>query len=278
MRLPLDLSQMSVLIARMGDALFALPATAARSLARLVPSQIVDVDGLLHVRDQEVLVPLCNLAATLALQDTNPSSQGDSRYFVLDTTERVVAFRVDDFEEVDDHIVKPVGDRAEVPLMQAALVMADGRVAPVLNAQDLARRALPEMTTGVVNAPEPPRQRRVLVVDDSVTTRQLVGTILRSDGYAVESVAHAADAWRQIESERFDVLVTDIEMPHMSGFELLHRVRNTKSVQNLPVVLVTGLDRESERRRALDLGANAYIVKARFDQRLLLDTLQALLP
>jgi two-component system chemotaxis sensor kinase CheA len=190
----------------------------------------------------------------------------------------VVAFRVDDFEEVDDHIVKPVGDRAEVPLMQAALVMADGRVAPVLNAQDLARRALPEMTTGVVNAPEPPRQRRVLVVDDSVTTRQLVGTILRSDGYAVESVAHAADAWRQIESERFDVLVTDIEMPHMSGFELLHRVRNTKSVQNLPVVLVTGLDRESERRRALDLGANAYIVKARFDQRLLLDTLQALLP
>ena len=118
---------------------------------------------------------------------------------------------------------------------------------------------------------------RVLVVDDSVTTRLLEKGILENNGYEVALAVDGVDALEKLANGRFDLVVSDVEMPRMNGFEFTRRLRREEAHRELPVILVTSLSSEEDRKTGVEAGADAYIVKGAFDQGNLIATIRQLL-
>jgi CheY-like chemotaxis protein len=154
-------------------------------------------------------------------------------------------------------------------------VLEDGRVVllPELN---FLQRALRAASSGAASSARPAareiRQDRVLVVDDSPVVRDLVSEILSGAGLSVETAEDGAVAWESIQRQEPDLVVSDVEMPRMTGLELLGHVRTR--TQRLPVVLLTTRGSLEDRRRATTLGANAYLVKTDFQSDKLLDVVR----
>ena len=122
-----------------------------------------------------------------------------------------------------------------------------------------------------------PAPARLLVAEDSPTTRVLLRHILESAGYAVETAVDGLDAWARLRGAHFDALVSDVSMPGLDGFALCERVRADSELKRLPVVLVTSLQSAREKERGLHAGAHAYLSKGAFDQDALLSTLRRLI-
>ena len=115
------------------------------------------------------------------------------------------------------------------------------------------------------------------MVDDSITARSLLKTILESAGYLVRTAVDGAEAYATIRESAFDVVVSDVDMPRMNGFDLCRKVRGWPGTADLPIVLVTTLDSREDREQGIDAGANAYIAKSGFDQSNLLEVVGRLL-
>jgi two-component system chemotaxis sensor kinase CheA len=149
----------------------------------------------------------------------------------------------------------------------------------ILNTGDLIKsaarvEALPRREAAAAEVPT--RQKSILLAEDSITARMLLKNILEGAGYHVRAVVDGLEAWTALKSEPFDVLVSDIQMPRLNGFDLTARIRADQKLSDLPVVLVTALSSREDRERGIDVGANAYMVKSSFDQSNLLDVVQRL--
>jgi two-component system chemotaxis sensor kinase CheA len=138
-------------------------------------------------------------------------------------------------------------------------------------------------TSGAASPPKavPAREvaapsKKVLVVEDSITSRMLLKAILESAGYEVKTAVDGMEAFTILRESRFDLVVSDVEMPRLNGFDLTARIRADARLGELPVVLVTALESREERERGIDVGANAYIIKSSFDQSNLLEVARSL--
>ncbi|MEP7121228.1 MAG: response regulator [Byssovorax sp.] len=276
---PFDLSIVRGLIVRAGEAVFVIVTTAIVRLQRVASAELRAASGRLYLQDASGLVPLADLDAVLGLARrarTAAIDDGPRPCVVLAAGDRRVALRVDALIEERDVVIRPLGARVRrSAFVSGATVIGDGEVAPVLDVADLVRLARPAQT---VEAVEARQRKRVLVVDDSVTTRQLERSILEAAGYEVDVARDGQEAWDRLAAgEMFDLVVSDVEMPRLDGFQLVARVRAAARTARLPVVLVTARDSDADRHRALEVGASAYVVKGGFDQEALLDILEQLL-
>jgi two-component system chemotaxis sensor kinase CheA len=163
--------------------------------------------------------------------------------------------------------------------VSGASVLASGEVVPILNVPDLVASAerIRAVSKAKAKSDKDERQRRVLIAEDSITSRMLLKNILESAGYDVTTAVDGAEAFASLRSEDFDVLVSDVEMPRMDGFELTERVRADARLAQLPVILVTALGSREHREKGIDVGASAYIVKSSFDHSNLLETVERFL-
>lgn len=275
--LPIDLSVLRGLVVRTGETLAVLPTTAVVRLRRVRTSLIRSIEGRAHVDELGATLPLVQLGALLRRErSAGVSRPGDVVWYaVIGAGERAVALEVDAFLDERELVVRrPSARLRRVPFVSGLTVLDAEDVAVVLDVQDLvsmgqARTVLPPA--------DPGKNVRVLVVDDSITTRQLVRSILDAAGYEVQVAADGEQAWNVLTESSVDLVVSDVDMPRMDGFQLLSRVRSERRLAKVPVVLVTALEQEADRQRAFDLGASAYIVKAGFDQDELLSTIEELL-
>lgn len=278
---PLDLSVMRGVVVRVRDVRAVIVSTVVAGLRRVAASDLRTIEGHLYLEEAGALLPLADLDETLGFAPATAPTRPEgarSPCVILAVGERRVAFRVDALLEEREVVVKPLNARVRrSAFVSGAAVFGDGEVVIVLDAADLTRIARPA-AGAESSAGTRVQRRRVLVVDDSVTTRQLERTILESAGYDVTVAADGQAAWELLAAdERFDAVVSDVEMPRLDGFQLLSRVRSTARLAATPVLLVTALAQPADQQRALDLGASAYVVKSRFDQDELLETLDQLL-
>src|SRR5262249_49724937 len=130
------------------------------------------------------------------------------------------------------------------------------------------------MVRAAATAAEPAAAKSILVVEDSITSRMLIKGMLESAGYRVKTAGDGMEAFASLRADRYDLVVSDVEMPRLSGFDLTAKIRADKKLAELPVVLVTALESKEDRERGIDVGANAYIVKSRFDQSDLVDAVR----
>jgi two-component system chemotaxis sensor kinase CheA len=121
------------------------------------------------------------------------------------------------------------------------------------------------------------RKYRILVVDDSLTTRSLEKNILEANGFEVKLAVDGLEAFELLRVEQPDLVISDVSMPRMTGFQLLEQMKKTASLAKIPFILVTSLESREEQQLGLSLGADAYIVKRKFDQRQLLDVIREIL-
>jgi two-component system chemotaxis sensor kinase CheA len=166
-------------------------------------------------------------------------------------------------------------------LASAGTILPSGRIAPVLNPTNLLRAALHRPAGAALpeaaDAGAVKTKKRILVVDDSVTTRTLEKSILEAAGYEVTAAADGVAAWHLLQERGADLVVSDVEMPRMDGFELTEAVRASPRFRELPVVLVTSRESDDDRARGVAVRADAYLGKSAFDQRNLLETIAQLL-
>lgn len=192
---------------------------------------------------------------------------------------RKIVFGVDEIFGEEDVLVKGLGPQLKkVRNISGAAVLGTGRPVPIINIPDLLRSAVKAGGSPQLKA-EPRaavKKRSVLVAEDSITSRMLLKNILETAGYAVMTAVDGVDAWTLIKTEKFDIIVSDVEMPRMDGFELTARLRADKDCSEIPVVLVTALETREDRERGIEAGANAYMIKSSFNQNNLIEIIKRL--
>ena len=162
-----------------------------------------------------------------------------------------------------------------VPCISGATILGSGRVVPILNVNDLLTSSLDVSVQALGLRPVEGEgvKRSILVAEDSITSRMLLKSILEGAGYRVQTAVDGSEAFTTLKTREFDLVVSDVEMPRMDGFELTRKIRSHKKYADIPVILVTGLETREDREKGIDAGANAYIVKSSFDQSNLLEVI-----
>lgn len=284
-KLPLSLATFRGVVVRVLERLFIFPTANVERVIRVSDVDIKTVENRKTTVLDGRVVALVHLADILGLNGqseiTNP---GDALPAVILTIEeKRIALLVDEILGEQEVLIKSMGRQlARVRNISGAAILGNGKVVPILNPGDLMKSAA---TTGISAkksvsasvAPKKGRRQAVLVVEDSITARSLLKGILESAAYDVKIAVDGVDGFTQLRSGEFDLVVSDVDMPRMNGFDLTAKIRADKKLAELPVVLVTALDSREDRERGIDVGASAYIVKSSFDQSNLLEVIRRLI-
>lgn len=280
---PLTLTTVRALLALSAGHVFAFDTAVVEKVIGIRAGDIRMAEGREVILDGGASVPVSPLAAILGLRGKEAARAGGGVPVVLlRVSGRRAAVSVDGLDDVQEVVVKSMGDRLKrVRFASAAAVLPSGKVAFLLSAAEVVREAsgrTPEaILASALSVPSAERRKRILLVEDSVTTRALERSILEAAGYEVTAVADGAEAWEELQSHGADLVVADVEMPRLDGIALTETVRSSRRFQGLPVILVTAMESERDRARGIEAGADAYILKSTFDQRHLLETIGQLL-
>ncbi len=278
---PLTLTKLKALFVSAADQVFAFASTSVEKLLRVAPEEILSVEGQDVLSLDRRLIPIVPLSETLGLPCCPRAAQAKLSIVVVAQGACRLALVVDELLREQEVVVTTLGERLKrVKNISGATILPDGNIALILNTGEiLGNRADGRQTRKSLRPVESSitKKRRLIVADDSLTTRILESSILEAAGYEVATALDGADAWELLKNQGADLLVSDVEMPRMDGFTLTETVRGSKDWKELPVILVTGLGKDHERARGLKVGASAYLVKSDFDQTELLDTIAQLL-
>jgi len=260
--------------------LLVLPTLHVERVLRVRPEDVRSVEGREVISLEGKPVALVRLADVLELPSPpHADTAGGMPVLVLGTAEQRIGFGVERVLDEQEVLVKQLGKPLlRVRNVSGATVLGSGRVAPVLNVADLLKSARKAGAALRFTLPErAPHKGDILLAEDSITSRLLLKGILESAGYRVRTAADGLEAFNLLHREKFDLLVSDVEMPGLNGFDLTARVRAEAALAELPVVLVTALETPEDRLRGMEAGAHAYLVKSSFDQSDLLATVGRLL-
>jgi two-component system, chemotaxis family, sensor kinase CheA len=289
--LPTTLANFRGVLVALGDRQFVLPSRNVERVARIAVDSIRTVENREAIELAGQAVALVRLSEILALPAADSGAGGDAAQdaserlsvAVLASAGKRIAFAVDAVLGDQEVLVKGLGPQLQrVRFVAGATVLGAGTLVPILSVPDLFIAALsakvsrrPGAAAGALHAPA--ARRSLLVVEDSITSRALLKNILESAGYAVTTAVDGVDALTLLRTGPFDLVVSDVEMPRMDGFDLTARIRQDKKLAELPVVLVTALESRQHKERGIDVGANAYLVKSSFDQSNLLEVIRRLI-
>ncbi|MDD5627534.1 MAG: hybrid sensor histidine kinase/response regulator [Elusimicrobia bacterium] len=282
LRLPLTLSVMKAVIAEISGQPYAFPLSRTSRCLRVPRDQVVLEDGLPCLETEEGRVRLVRAAEVLELPGPGAADGAVSAVVIGDGAGRC-ALEVDRLLGERRIAVRPLDSRlGKVQDVSAAAVLDDGTPVLILDAEDLLRSAELAGTrdrTGDDGAGRagPRAARRVLVVDDSPTVREVERQILEKAGYEVDMSINGMDAWNAIQSAHYDAVISDIDMPRMNGLELVRRIRGDQRRPRLPVVIVSYKDSPGDRERGLEAGADLYLSKSSFQDDTLLRAVQEFL-
>lgn len=278
--LPLTVATLRGVLVRAGDQLFIIPAAGVERVVRVANTDIRTVENRETIPLDGQTVSLVWLSDVLELPQATGESPSNVQAVVVGLGVDRIAFRVDAVLGEQEVLVKGLGRQlARVRNVAGASVLGTGQVVPVLSVPDLMRSATkstPQVALAAETMPEKAK-RSILVVEDSITSRTLLKNILEAAGYKITTAVDGIDAYTTLKTATFDLIVSDVDMPRMDGFDLTARVRADKQLSALPVVLVTALESRQHRERGIDVGANAYIVKSSFDQSNLLEVVRRLI-
>ena len=282
LHVPVSLTRLSVVTLRIGDEHYAVPSSMVERMETISLDAIYMAQGneMLNINDRPI--PLIALGSILDTPLIDARGK-DIKIIALKAAERVVAFEVDELFNEVELVLKPLGrELVNAPFVAGAAILGSGDVIIVLDANDVVRRAIgsnlqPRQRPMVRSEDISTRPVRILVVDDSITTRTLEKNILEAVGFEVHVAIDGAEAWSRILDIAPDIIVSDVEMPNMNGLELTRSLKSSPETRDIPIILLTSLGKPEQREAGLSAGADAYLIKSRFDQTDLLETIQSII-
>lgn len=298
-KIPLTLVTSHVLIFEVEDTRYSIPFSAIDRTVRFTEEEIRKTGNRDMILVNDNPIPLFRLASVLEnpaqklielgikqkpVSRIELSKEVDEKIYynaiVLNITGNQAAFLVDRLVDEQEVVVKSLGRQLKrVRNVAGVTMLGDGSLSIILNPSDMIKSVQLDTSRFLLKRKtRADREKpKILVVDDSITTRTLEKNILESAGYDVTIATDGLQAYDKLMGSRFDLIVSDVEMPNMTGFQFAEKVRGTPSVQEIPFILVTSLESEEDKRRGIEVGANAYIVKGAFDQKNLLETIERLI-
>ncbi len=300
-RLPFTLAMNRALMIRVGEDVYAIPLNQIEGIVRISPYELEnyfadDSPPFMYARQSYELDYAGNFVHGQRLPSHLMSQQTPLPVLLIRSTEHQVAILVDGLVGSREVVVKSVGPQlATVAGISGATILGDGSVVIILDVHSLIRAAhlqrqhrllerrarveadLPEIAP---QAPEPAVEEKrvplVMVTDDSVTVRKVTTRLLERSGYEVMTAKDGVDAVAKLEERRPDLMLLDIEMPRMDGFEVASHVRHDSRLKNIPIIMITSRTGEKHRERAFEIGVDRYMGKP-FQEGELLETIQELL-
>ncbi|MGX5830182.1 hybrid sensor histidine kinase/response regulator [Mesorhizobium sp. 43Arga] len=278
LQLPLTLSVLRTLLVDVDGEPYAFPLAGISKTLKLQRTQINLLQGRPHFRLNDRQIGL--VTAREVLNRGEPGVEPDDLSVVVVDAGRGAAYGliVDRFLGERELVIRPLDPRfAKIKDISAAALMEDGSPVLIFDVDDLIRSVEKLASSGGFRAlrraaggPEPGKRKRVLVIDDSLTVRELQRKMLGNHGYEVEVAVDGMDGWNAVRSGLFDLVVTDIDMPRMDGIELVTLIRKDAHLKNTPIMIVSYKDREEDRSRGLDAGADYYLTKGSFQDEALI--------
>lgn len=284
LEMPLSLSVVRSLLVEVQGDIYAFPLAYVNHALQVRSEDIEQLEGHQHFRFQDRQIGLVSARQILRGGEPAPGAETVAVVVVGDHDLRY-GIAVDRYVGERTLVVQPLDPRlGKVQDVMAGALMDDGTPLLILDVEDMLLSVQKLIEGGrltrvdgggpVVQAR---RRKRVLVVDDSLTVRELERKLLLNRGFEVAVAVDGMDGWNMLRGEDFDLVVTDVDMPRMDGIELVTRIKADPRLQSLPVMVVSYKDREEDRRRGLDAGADYYLAKGSFHDDALLDAVEDLI-
>jgi two-component system chemotaxis sensor kinase CheA len=284
--LPVTLATFKGILVRLGAQFFIIPTNSVERAIRIRQHDIKSVESKQMILLNNESVALVRLGDLLGVT-VRKASKNDEHpipVLIISMSGKRIAFMVDEVLDEQEGLVKELGSPLiHVKNIAGVTISGSGMVVPILHVGELMDEAihaaakLEIMDLAGEEAKEQLSQQVILIAEDSITSRSLLRNILESAGYMVKTAVDGFEAFQLMQKESFDLVVSDVEMPRMNGFELTARIREHGEMAEIPVILVTALDTADDRKKGMDAGANAYIVKSDFEQSNLVDTVHRLI-
>jgi two-component system sensor histidine kinase and response regulator WspE len=283
LQLPLTLSVLRTLRFEVKGQSYALPLTRINRVLSVRPDEVRVVEDRQYVRFGEQNIGLVDATQVLDLATAERPS-GNLRVVVLSDRLNCYGLVVDRLIGERDLVVIPLPGRlGKVPNVIAGAILDDGSPVAILDSEDLVRSIDNLLTRGSLmklgwhERAERAVRKRVLVVDDSLTVREVERRLLENHGYEVVVAVDGMDGWNALQSSRFDLVVTDVDMPRLDGIELVKRIKGAAPTTSIPVMIVSYKDQDEYRTRGLVAGASYYLTKSSFHDETLVSAVRDLI-
>jgi two-component system sensor histidine kinase and response regulator WspE len=274
LQLPLTLSVLRTLVAEIGGEAYAFPLSRIERVLRVPADAIESLEGRQHITVGDQQVGLVVASQLLELEGVAAVHGEDASVIVLGERKERYGLVVDRFLGEKELVIRPLDPLlGKIRDISAAALLEDGSPVLIIDTDDLIR-SIENLAAGgrlsQVTRSEALKQKSVLVVDDSLTVRELERKLLDSHGYRVDVAVDGADGWNAARAGTYDLVVTDVDMPRLDGIELVTRIRGDARLKATPVIIVSYKDREEDRQRGLEAGADYYLTKGSFQDDSLL--------
>ncbi len=288
--LPITISIFKVILVESNEMVFAVPMASITKCLNIDSDEISTIEGKMAIELNDHIIPVVDLQDILQLpvvKYINNSSKKLSRdkdkvsLFILSSLSSQIGFIVDKIIGDREVFIKNLGNHiGKVDNISGAAILENGQAIVTLDTTELivnstlvrSRTAETKLTSSKDES-----QKQVLIVDDSFSTRELTKNILETHDYLVDSAIDGLDAMDKVAQKSYDLIVTDIQMPRMDGFEFCETIKNNDEYKEIPIIIVTTLEKEEDKRRGIEVGAAYYIVKSNFKQETLLEAIERLI-
>ncbi|HOI58809.1 MULTISPECIES: chemotaxis protein CheW [unclassified Methanoculleus] len=278
---PVRMTTLRGLLVRSERQVYVLPIQQVKQVLRVRPDSLAISRSRPTIRVSGETIEVIRLTDALGVPAAGPAPEKGrpTPLVIIAYGAGQIACMVDEVIRVQEIVVRPLGSQLRsVRRIEGAVILGDGSVALVLDPLELIQDAM--QADRPAPAPRLPGEtgQRILVVEDSITSRVLLQTVLERAGYRVETAADGVDALARFKQHEFDMLVSDVDMPRMNGFSLIEKIRaEARQTADLRVVVVTSLDSPEDREQGKAVGVDAYIVKSSFETKGFLETIRRLM-
>ncbi len=279
-RLPLTLAVMRILLVTVSGFKFAIPLNMVNEIVRIQKSEIIEVVNKRAISLRDQIIPLGNLDELLKVPVTDKTESDEILIVMVSMGNESLGLIVDSIISEEDMEIKSLPTHMKNNEMVSGVTLSGkNEIVLVLHVPKLFSLAKEiQGTKKEAEVKEVEQQSaRILVVDDSLSTREIEKNILESYGYQVDVASDGIEGLEKAKARIYDMIITDIEMPRMDGFSLTENLRNETQYEHTPIIIVSSREKEEDKRRGMQVGADAYIIKGSFDQSNLLDTIQSLI-
>lgn len=278
-RLPLSLAIVPILIVGLSSSTVALPSPYVEEILSFSDSEIIDVVDKRAIRLRSELIPVMSIDELLGNNVDRASEARHSQIaFIVRMGNDKLGLLADELIDGRDVVIKPLPPHLKnIKKVSGVMISANNEIINILHVPALFESSKQiSQRPGAVDAAQT-EAIHILVVDDSINTREIEKSILESYGYRVTVAEDGLEAIEKVAQTKYDLVVTDVDMPRLDGFSLTQRLRQDAAYRNTPIIIVTSREKEEDKRRGIQVGADAYIVKGAFDQGNLIDTIRNLI-
>ncbi len=285
-QLPLTLATSRVVLVAVNDTTYAIPIEHIQTSLFINRDAIFTIEGRKAIVLDNAPVLVADLFDLLELRDENMARMVHDQQcknipcVILAIGEDTIGLFVDELLDEQEIVLKQYSSILKrARNVSGATILGNGAVCMVLNPYDLIKSVKKKAvsTVTVESVQEEKVMKSVLVAEDSMTVRTQMKRIIEGAGYEVVVAVDGMDALNKLPTRSFSALVSDIEMPNMTGLVLTEKVRQDKKYKDMPIILITSLASDKDKQRGLEAGANAYMTKPSFDQKVFLETLGRLI-